>query len=825
MASRLQRRFARLFEMRILFFVESTVQDVRHAIRGLRKKPGFTVLIVLSLALGVGVNTAIFAMAETVLFRPLPYPESDRLVVLTQESQTSIRAGLKVAPGVNFYAERDNLKSYEAIMGMGGSSITETRTRNGEPRYVAIGLAAASMCSLFRTQPRIGRCFSTQEEAEQAPVLLLSYTFWQDYFGGDSSVVGRTLRYRSDPSLEDPDQIYTVIGVMPERFRLYDGNHDAWTPIPPDGSFVSFGPVVGRLKPGVNIEQARAEARELQKRLLPDAHEAAGGRRIVVLPLLEQIGRTSSTGLWILMAAAGLVLLIACANIASLLLARGTATVREMAVREAIGAGRWRVCRQLFTESLLLAGVGGGIGFLSAGWMVDGIRAIAFARLPRMDELSVDWNVFTFAVAISILSATLFGLFPALRASRVDLASAMKRGGPSSLGGRGLQSVMSGLVVFQSAICVIAVMAAGLLANTVIRLNWLDLGLRPDHAATVSIRPPRVDRAIPFVEEVLERVANVPGIESAAVTNLLLPYDFIREESFRLQSMPAGTYRLHAVTSIASADYFRAMGTPIVRGRSFEKRDQLSTTPVAIVSESLARKYWSSGTALGQTLIIPRNGSERIYQIVGVAADVRNAGLRQQPRDHIYKAFTQQETHVFNTNLVVRTQGDPSEIAPALKQALRSIDKDQPFSGFTTLEARLAGMIDQQRFYMNVLGMFAILALTLTALGVGGLVSYAVSRRSREIALRMCFGATREGVLRLFGIQSLKLVFTGLILGAAGSFALTRYLGSLLYEVTPTDPLTFAVTGTILILVSIGAGLLGARRTTTIDPALVLHEE
>jgi putative ABC transport system permease protein len=799
-------------------WIESAVQDVRYALRSLQRRLSFTLIVIVSLALGIGVNTAIFSVAHAVLLRPLPYPDPDRLVVISEELAVPYIPGAPFPPTVDYFSHRDLLKSFEGVMGMGDAGNFKKLVGVGEPQELSAGPVAARMCAIFKVKPLFGRCFTEEEEAQEAPVALLSYGLWQSTFGGDKAILGRTMTFRDEPR----DQIYTIVGVMPQGFRLYSLDYDLWTPVPPDGNFI-WGTVVGRLKPGIDIRQAQTEASLVQQQVLPQDHEGLGGRRVIVRPLLEHIGRSTKTGLSVLLAASALVLLITCVNIANLLLSRTTVRLREMAMRESLGAGRMRVCRQLLTESLVLASLGGALGLLAAHWLVKGVRIVAFGRLPRLDELQFDWGIWLFAVSISFLTGLLSGILPALRLSIINLADTMKAGGESAIGGKGHQRVMNTLLVFQTAICVVAMMGAGLLINTVVRLKSIDPGVVPQQALTVRILAPRAESAVAFIGEVLERVRAVPGVEAAGTVNIPPLSGFSTETRFRLAASPGGVYPLEATSSIVSPDYFKAIGTRLVQGRSFDNRDTQDSLSVVVVSESLARKHWPGRNPLGQRIAVAGRTEERVYEVIGVAADVRNVGLRELPMDQIYTTYAQGTS--LGTRLVVRTQNDPAAFARAVKDAIRTIDSEQTLDDFATLETALAEQIEEPRFYMLLLGAFGVLALLLTALGIGGSVAHAVSRRTREIGVRVCFGATPGALLKMFGTNTLVLVAAGIVFGALGALAVTRYTGSLLYEITPTDPATFGAVVLILLGAALSATTIAAGRALLIDPAQVLREE
>ncbi len=791
--------------------------DFRFALRSLQRNKGFSALVAASLALGIGANIAVFSVANAILLRPLPYGgDLDRLVVIREEPEGGFRTGFTRHPTVNFVAEQKRLSTMETVMGVGDAGYFYNTIGIGEPRTIYAGPVTAEMCKLVRVTPILGRCFTPEEEAAQAPVALLSHELWQEQFGADPNVLGRTFTTLQSRR----NKVFTVVGVMPAGFRLYPTRYDLWVPAPSRGGNFTWNQGMGRLKPGVSIEQAREEARALQRALLPDDHEGVGGYKVIVLPFTSLVRGNVTTGVVILMAAAGLVLLIACANVANLLLSRGATRVREVAVRESLGAGRFRVCRQLLVESLVLTGLGGAAGLALAYWLTPAVRAAAPPWLPRLEEIGMDWRVVTFAVLISLASALLFGLLPALRLSRVDLADAMKTGGLTSTGGGRQQTAMNTLVVFQTAFCVVAMMGAGLLINTVARLRSLDLGIRPDHALMVRVTARNGADAQPFFGDVLDRVRALPGVVAAGTVNLPPPNNGGAKLSFGLPGSDRAAQR-DALWSITSPGYFQAIGTPLLAGRAFRDADTADAPLVAVISESLARKAFPGQSAVGQRLQWP--GREPAFQVIGVVGNVRHQGLLEPPDDHIYTNYTQGGST--GMRLVVRTLGDPAAMTSALKAAVRSVDPNQPLDDLTTLETTVDQMTQEQRFYMLLLSAFGGLALLLTALGVGGLVAYSVSRRTREIGLRLSLGATPASLLRLFGASSLKLLSAGVLLGAMAALGVTRYAASLLYEVTPTDPATFAAVTAVLLIAALAACWAAARRATKVDPAVVLRHD
>jgi putative ABC transport system permease protein len=626
---------------------------------------------------------------------------------------------------------------------------------------------------------------------------------------------------------------FTVIGVLPPTFRLA-GKADLMMPLSESANYRSRNAdwtpslLIARLKPGIQPAQARAELTAMQRRLLPNNHEGAGGRRMVVLPLAEYFAQPVKTGLMILLCVVALVLLITCANVANLILSRDAGRLREIAVRTSLGAGRLRICRQLMTEALSLALAGGIAGLLFASWMVTGVKALAFARLPRIDEIGMDWRVLAFTAVISLTSGLLFGLAPALRLSRVDLAAAMKTGGAALTGDRHYQRMMSGLVVFEVALCAVALMSAGLLINTFFRLRGIDPGFRAERLLVASLSTQGMGRqsAIAFYDDVLAHVRSVPGVEEAGLTNYPPPYHVRSIQDFRRpeKSDAPGAGGPRANARVVSPGYFRTMGIRILRGRDFDAQDTANSRRAVIISSAMANHYWPGEEPLGRTIFLREYRKKVMADIVGVAGNVRQAGLRDESEDQMYFSYAQVQAPGSQT-LIVRTGSDPQGFAGVIKREVRSVDRNQALFVLTTMDALLAGERGEPRFYMIILGAYGALALILTTLGLGGLVAFSVTRRTREIGLRISFGAPRAGLLRMFASGNLKLAAAGMAIGIPGSWAVTRYARTLLFEVTPADPATIGVVLALLAGVSIAVSVAAALRATTIEPADVLRHE
>ncbi len=801
-------------------------QDLRFGVRSLRRSKGFTATVIGTLALGIGATTAIFSLVNGVMLRPLPFRDPDRLMLLDERppDRSFSLQNVGFLPPVNFFARRDQIHSFESFAALQAARYQWIGVE--DPEYLKGGLVSADLCDALGIRPPIGRCLTTEDEATRAPVAMISHALWLRRFGGDPQVLGRTLTLR-DFSIKDVP--FTVVGVLPAGFRLvYEC--DVFVPYShnPNYSNPASSPsvTIGRLRPGLTAAEAHTELVSLQQSLYPQKYEQHGGNDIEVVPLQDYIAQPVRSGLALLLGVVGLLLLISCANIANLLLSRGSTRAREVAVRASVGAGRWRVCRQLLTESLLLAGAGGAAGWALAFALLRGILALATQRLPRAAEISMDGSVLVFALAVSIATGLLFGLLPALRLSRVDLVDAVKSGGAGALGGRGQHRLMSGLLVFQTALCVIAMVGAGLLLNTFVRLRAIDPGFRADNVVAVQLNlPNQAPAAVAFLDRVLERVRALPGVEAAAATDNPPPYHVLSVFDFRREGTDDqyGPQGPRANTRRVTPGYFAAMAIPLLRGRGFDRRDGADSVPhAAIVSQSLARHYWPDQDPLGKVIFLRGYRKETAAQVIGVAGDVRQSGLAREPDDQLYLSYTQADRKP--ETLMIRTRSSTAGLIPTIRSEIRAIDRNQTLTT-ETLEDLLAGDIAEQRFYMILLTGFATLALLLTAVGIGGLVAYAVSRRRQEIGLRISFGATPARLLRMFCAGNLRLVAVGVALGAAGSLGVTRFAKSLLYEVTPTDPATFAAAALVLLGAALAACVAASVRATRLDPVSVLRQD
>lgn len=815
-------------ESRGLQLLDECRADAVYALRVLSKAPGFTAIVVLSLALGIGANTAMFSVVNGVLLRPLPYRDSDRLVSVQEEMPHGAGASMKTfraLPLVGFLWHRSEIQSFEDLAAM--QFAVYQLIDVPEPEELMGSWVTANFCDFLGIQPVAGRCFTQAEEDGRAQVTMLSFGLWQRQFGGDPAVVGRSIAIGD---FEGSKRV-TVIGILPARFPLIQ-KADVIMPIAESPNYrkrnTSWTPtiLIARLKRGISSRQARAELLAMQRRMYPKEHEGAGGRQMSVKPVAEYLAQRVRTGVTVLLGVVGLILLITCANVANLILSRNAGRVREIAVRASLGADRLRIWRQLLTESMVLAAVGGTIGLLAAQWIVRGVKAMAFAQLPRVDDIAIDGHVLAFTAAVSIVSGILFGLMPTFQLSRVDLADAMKTGGAGAIGSKEQQRVMSGVVVFEIALCTIAMIAAGLLVNTFVRLKGIDPGFRGDGLLVASLNPPRGNpqMAVQFYNAVLDRMRSMPGVQAVGMTNNPPPYHVRSIVDFRRSGTADGYGQggPRANERVVSAGYFRAMGIRILSGSDFREREGGNARRLIVISESLAKRYWPGEDPVGKTIYLRAYRSEVAAEIIGVVNNVRQAGLRDAPEDQIYSHYSQ--VPASSEVLIVRATRNPLTMIEAVKREVRAVDRNQTLRVLTTMDALMADEVAEPRFYMTILGAYGLLALLLTTLGVGGVVSFGVSRRTREIGLRMSFGATRASVLRMFATGNLKLIAAGLTIGAPSSWAVTRYARSLLYEVTEQDPATMGAVILLFAAIAMAVSVAAALRATRIDPARVLRD-
>ena len=795
-------------------------QDVRYGARVLLKSRGFTAASVLCLALGVGANTAIFSVVNAVLLRSLPVAEPDRLVALRQ-THPSKQPDAQVAPG-NFVEWRRQNTVFSDVAAY--RTVSYNLTGDGNPERLLAGRASSGMFTMLGVEPVVGRDFLMEEdEPGREKVVLISHGLWQRRFGGDPSIVGRELKLSGEN--------FEVVGVLPAGFRLPDRERELWTPLALSKTerelrHSQYLEAIARLRPDVTQAQAQEEMSLIAGRLAGQYPEANAGWGVRLTPLPDFFVRDVKTALWVLVGAAGFVLLIACANVANLLLARAADRRREIAIRAALGAGRLRVVRQLLTESLLLAGAGGGVGVLLAAWGLDALLALAPRDLPRVGAVALDRGTLLFALAATLLTGLLFGLTPALQLSNADLNEALKASG----GQRGAYRQRAGklLIVSEVALAVVLLVGGALLLLTLWQLRRVDPGFDRRDAVAVTIQLSEKKYAGEeqinlFSRQLLERVAGLPGVQSAGIARVLpvvadFPVGFYVEGRQREadNQLPQANY------SAVSPGYFDTMGIPVIRGRAFTDADRQDAPRVAVISETAARRFFPGEDPVGKRINLV-TGPEAFREIVGVVGDVKQHGLSRDTRPQAYEPFAQAPNQFMT--VVVRVPGDPAALVPAIRAEVLALDAEQPLHSVRTLEEIVSYSIRQERFTALLLSAFAATALALAAAGLYGVVSYSVAQRTRELGIRIALGARPADVLRLVVGQGMLLVGLGIGLGLLASLALTRTLAGLLYGVSTTDPLTYAVIVLLLVAVALAACYVPARRATKVNPVVALRYE
>jgi putative ABC transport system permease protein len=800
-------------------------QDMRYGWRMLRRQPGFTFVAVITLALGISANTAIFSVVNAVLLRPLPYAEADRLVWLAERHE-EIAARWISYP--NFLDWQSRSKSFEAMAAIRGWQMT--LTGSGDAQAINARLVTADYFRVMRAEPLLGRGFSVEEDRFGAPhVAVLSYNFWQSQFGGDANIIGQSITLDREP--------FNIIGVMPAEFH-HQGPPALWVlteqMAAPAGPWFQrdnrdAGFVIARLNPGVTLEQARAEMKSVEEELIREHPMTNGGNTIRSMTLQESIVGDASLQLLLLLAAVAFVLLIACANVANLLLARAATRQKEFAIRAALGAGRRRVLRQLLTESVLLALAGGALGLLLAVWGVDLLVRFAPDDLPRMAGVVIGWRVLGFTLLLALLTGVTFGFAPAWQGTRTDPQQTLKEGGYSVSDGRGGR-LRNAFVIAEVALAVILLIGTGLLIESLTRMFAADPGFDARQVVTLDVLPrqayPNRERLKQFYSQLLERVGGLPGVESACLVNQLPGFepgwqnDINPEINGQYQKINPGEL-INVDWDIVTAGYFQTMRVPLKQGRDFTPQEVNDGAPVMLVDEHLARQFWPAGDAIGKHIKYDSRGP---IEIIGVAGNVRNYGSEAMGRIKIYTPFGR--SPLGRAMLAVRGTGvDPLALAEAIKGEVQTINPNVPVTEVATLESGLARLLAPRRFNTWLLGLFAVVALLLAAVGIYSVMSYAVTQRTREIGIRMALGAQTPDVLRLLIGQGLRLIFSGLLIGALASVVLTRWLKSLLFGVSATDPRTFAMAAVLLVAVALLACYLPARRATRVDPMIALRYE
>ncbi|MGA9769118.1 MAG: ABC transporter permease [Blastocatellia bacterium] len=809
--------------------MENLLKDVRYGIRVLLKSPGFTAVALLALTLGIGANTAIFSVVNTVLLRPLAYKDADRLMTVWETQQSVDKESASIP---NFNDWRAQNQSFDDMAAAWRNNLNITGS--GEPERLLGRMVTSNFLSVLGVQPQLGRDFSSEDErAGSAPTVIISNGLWQRRFGSNPDII--------DSQITLNDTSFTVIGVLSPAFHFYTPA-DVFAPI-------SFMPerlrqareehggviTVARLKSNVTPEQALADLNNIAASLEIQYPKTNSTNRVLITPIYEDMVGDIKPSLFILLGAVAFVLLIACANVANLLLARAAARQKEIAIRTALGATRARVVRQLLTESIVLSLLGGALGLLVALWGADLLYSAMPNNVPWIKDIGLDKTVLVFTLTVSMFTGIIFGLVPALGASNPDLNETLKEGGRGSTAAR--SRARSALVVAEVALALILLIGAGLMLRSFARVNKLDPGFDAQNLLTMQVllSPTRYSedsKARAYYDQIIERVGSLPGVESAALSTSV-PLNGATVTGFSIEGPAQGSISDLPLTvqSATSAKYLATMGIPLLKGRYFDEQDTVKTPLVAIIDESFARDFFPDSDPLGRLIFLDQTIKLRI---VGVVGHVRHLGFETDEQSKIryqmYTAFAQIPEPWYarvgqNMQLAVRTRTDAKSLIAAVRGQVLEVDHDQPVYNIKTMQQLIADTISEKRFAMLMLGIFATVAVILAAVGIYGVMSYAVTQRRREIGIRMALGAQSSDVLRLVVSHGFKLALTGVGLGLTGAFLLTRLMSSLLYGVSATDPATFAVTSVILTGVALGACFIPARRATKVDPMVALRYE
>ncbi|MBO0861662.1 MAG: ABC transporter permease [Chloracidobacterium sp.] len=801
-------------------------QDLRYGARTLLKNPGFTLIAVMTLALGIGANTAIFSVVNGVLLSALPYPQPEQLAMVWCNNQ---RQGIPddITSYPNFVDWRDRNKTFQGMAGVTSDRYNLTGT--GEPEEIRAATVSINFFKLMGVNPALGRAFTPEEEQPgRDRVVVLSHSLWQRRFGADPGILNKTITLSDEP--------YVVVGIMPSGFQFPEKT-EIWGPLAPDegmrsdkARFGFFLPVVGRLKSGVTRAQAQADldviANQIEKQF-PDM----AGYGVNVVPMLENTVGPIRRSLMVLFVAVLFVLLIACANVANLLLARGSVRRREVAVRAALGAGRWRIVRQLLTENMLLAVLGGALGVLLAWWGLRLLVNLKPANIPRLEDIRLDGRVLWFTLALSLLTGLIFGLTPALQTTHFKLSESLKEGSHTGTGGRRAQRIREIFIVVEVALTLALLVGAGLLVRSFWRLQRVDPGFRTDHLLTLRVtlwgsKYRQGAQAVSFYEQLQERLAALPGVVSASATSDIMLRRLATSAGFTIENRPRDPNELALELPFdrAQPNYFQTMGIQMLKGRAFTAQDSRDTPRVAIVNETFVKRYFPNEDPIGKRFTFGSGGpNARWITIVGVVRDTKRQGLDQPVRIESWMPLAQMPAG--SMDVVLRTKGDPSPLGNVARETVWSLDRNLPIPSIQTLEQILSERVAQRRLNMLLLALFALVALILAAVGVYGVMNYAVTQRAHEIGVRVALGARTSDVLRLIVGHGMKLALAGVVIGLIATLVLTRLMASLLFDISATDPITFMAIAALLFMAALAACWIPARRASKVDPMVALRCE
>jgi putative ABC transport system permease protein len=804
-------------------------EDLRYTLRQLRKSPGFTVAVVLTLALGIGANTAIFSVIHAVLLRSLPYPDSGRLVILQEYSTQGGPPGS--VSWMNYLDWRQRNQSFSDMAAYNTHDFNFTGAK--KPEVIHAARVTSSFFSLCGATTVVGRAFRNEEDQPDADrTAILSYAFWRTHFAANSGVLGSSINLDGKP--------YSVIGVLPPDFNYFVRPVDLYVPAAlsagPGSNWLSRGNhpslrVLARLRPGSSVSEARADMDVLAASLEKEYPEVNGGQRASVIPLYESRYGDVRPALLTLLAGVGCVLLIACVNVANLALARAAARRREFSVRAAIGAGRRRIIRQLLTESVLLALFGGAFGLLLASWSIHPLLALAPADIPRLSDTVIDRPVFLFNLAVALLTGILFGVAPAFETSRVDLTTSLRESAQASLGSLSGQRLRTGLLISEVAIAVVLVVASGLLGRSLLNALAVDPGFRADHLLAVDVNLPEYvyqtdSQQKAFLDQLLAQARQLPGVRAASAAMCPPLVGTCWSSIFILDDRPVPPVAELPVSAfnITDTDYFRSMGIPLVAGRWFTAADTATSTPVLVINETAARRFWPNQNPIGKRIKqgFPQD-KEPFREVVGVVGDLKEDGPDQPQWAEMFQPEAQNTMTSFT--LVLRTATEPMAVAPEVERIIHILDPDQPVYHVKAMTQYLTESLSRRKFAALLLGVFGALALLLAAVGTYGVISYVVAQRTREIGVRMALGARRNQVLAMVIFRGAKLAAIGVFLGVLAALVVTRAMASLLFGVSAADPWTFGVVTVLLAGVALTACYLPARRAAGVEPMVALRCE
>ena len=797
-------------------------QDLRYATRMLAKKPMFAIVAIITLALGIGANTAIFSVVNAVLLRTLPYHNANQLVVLSTVGSSGDRDGFSVPEAQDFQSQMHSLDDLTTFQ-----SQSVNVTGGERPDRVRGAFVSANYFRFFNLNPLIGRTFAGGEDRPGgARIAVVNEKIWRERLNGDQNLEGKKLNLNGEP--------YSVIGVVPASFKHpFDPDVEVWLPVANypgntnqrDGG--RFLIALGHLKTGVKDSQAQAEASTVASQLAQAYPKENTGRTARIENFREVTVGNIRPALWLLFAAVGVILLIGCANLANLLLARGLARHREIAVRAAMGASRWRLIRQLLTETTLISVIGGAAGVFLAYWGLYGLLKLP-QNFVNTEDATLDTRVLLFAFAMSLLTGWVFGLLPALQLAKPDLQSFLKEGGRSSGEGARWNRVRGAFVVAQVALSLLLLVSAGLLIRSFDKLLRVNVGFKPEQLLSLEYRLPRtkykeVTAQWNFHRQVMDRIQEVPGVQSVALVRGLPFSGNGATTAITLldREPPAKGLEPEVMFNSATSNYFETMGIPFIKGRQFGNEDRPDTPPVVIINQTMAQRFWPNQDPIGKQIKSVEDGTT--LTIVGLVGDAKHYWLEETQRPQMYGAYTQQPGYF--ATVVIRTTVEPLSLTEPVRQALWKVDADQPMWKIRTVEFLVNRSVADRKFLLALMGIFASLALVLTMIGLYGVISYLVNQRTQEIGIRMALGAQMRDILQMVLKQGMILVLTGVALGLASAWLLTRLMARLLYQVSATDPLTFAVIAALLTVVALLACYLPARRATKVDPLVALRYE